>query len=154
MVSMPKCKSCGTNFTEKSKSDFKAAPAWNDDCPACTKKKFEKYLSEYLLKLVRPEGLVDLAKRHFGEAAVGVSEADSDAKIVAAITDLVYSRHEPRGTKAPATPGDAIAAFVTFSDDALKENARPDRKTKSIIALVIASAASIVVATILVFLFL
>jgi hypothetical protein len=151
---MTKCKSCGGNFTEKSSAEFQSAPGWKVECPACTKKKFEKYLSEYLLKLVLPEGLVTLAKRYFGDAIVTVREADSDAKIVATIAELVYSRLARQGSKAPATPGDAIAAFVTFSDDALKENARPDPKTKLILATVMAGAASIIVAAILLYIFL
>jgi hypothetical protein len=151
---MPKCKSCGTNFTEKSKLEFKEATAWNDECPACTKKKFEKYLSEYLLKLVRPEGLVTLAKKYFGEDAVAAREADSDSRIVTAIAELVYSRHEKQGAKSPATPGQAIAAFVTFCDDAIKENAKPDRKTRLILAMVMVGAASIVVVMALLYIFL
>jgi hypothetical protein len=152
-IILPKCKTCGSKFTDKSKEEFQAAPAWKDECPACTKKKFEKYLSEYLLKLVRPEGLITLAKRYFGEAAVGVHEADSDARILAAITDLVYSRRGKQGIKAPATPGEAITAFVTFSDDAIKENARPDSKTKLILALLITGAASIIAIAILFYIF-
>ncbi len=148
-----KCKTCGGNFTEPSKVQFQAAPGWKNECPACTKKKFEKYLSEYLLKLARPEGLVTLAKKYFGEAAVSVREADSDAKIVAAIAELVYSRRGKQGVKAPATPGEAIAAFVTFSDDAIKENARPDSKTKLYLALLVAGAASIIVVSILFYIF-
>jgi hypothetical protein len=147
---LPKCKSCGSNFTEKSKEEFRAAPVWNDACPACTKKKFEKYLSEFLLKLARPEGMVTLANRYFGEDVVSVREADSDAKIVAAITELVYNKNGRQGIKPPATTGDAIATFVKFSDDALKENARPDRKTSFILAMVMAGAASIIVVAILV----
>ncbi|MBN2152441.1 MAG: hypothetical protein JW839_13395 [Candidatus Lokiarchaeota archaeon] len=150
---MPKCKTCGSNITEKSKAEIQGAPGWKDECMACTKKKFEKYLSEYLLKLVLPEGLVALAKRYFGEAAVNVHEADPVAKIVPAITGLVYSRRGRQGIDAPATVGSAIASFVSFSDEALKENARPDTKTKKNLALVIAGAASIVVVSILVFIF-
>jgi hypothetical protein len=148
-----KCKTCGGNYTEQSKVQFQAAPGWKGECPACTKKKFEKYLTEYLLKLVRPEGLVILAKRYFGEAVVGVREADSDAKIVAAIADLVYSRREKQGAKALATAGEAIAAFVTFCDDAIKENARPDSKTKLYLALLVIGAASIIVVAILFYVF-
>nr|MDO8087114.1 hypothetical protein [Candidatus Sigynarchaeum springense] len=150
---MPKCKSCGTNFTEKSKVEIQNAPGWKDECIACTKKKFEKYLSEYLLKLVLPEGLVALAKQYFGEAAVSVKEADPEAKILPVITGLVYSRHGRQEIKAPGTIGDAIAAFVKFSDDTLKENARPDAKTRIILGLVITGAASIIAASILVYMF-
>ncbi len=150
---LPKCKSCGSNFSGKSKEEFQAAPGWKDECPACTKKKFEKYLSEYLFKLVRPEGLVTLAKRYFGEAVVSVLEADSDQKIIATVADLVFSRRGKQGTKAPATPGEAIAAFVTFSDDALKENMRPDSKAKLNLALLITVAVSIIVVAILFYIF-
>ncbi len=150
---MPKCKSCGSNFTEKSKAEVKGAPGWKDECPACTKKKFEKYLSEYLLKLVLPEGLVTLAKRYFGEAAVAAKEADPEGKIITAITDLVYTLHGKQGINPPATIGDAIASFVTFCDDALKQSAKPDAKTKQILALLITGAASIIVASVLVYIF-
>jgi hypothetical protein len=148
-----KCKTCGGNYTEPSKVQFQAAPGWKGECPACTKKKFEKYLTEYLLKLARPEGLVTLAKQYFGEAVVTVREADSEAKIVAAIADLVYSLRGKQGVKAPATPGESIATFVTFSDEALKENARPDSKTKLYLALLVISAASIIVVAALVYIF-
>ncbi|MEX2684187.1 MAG: hypothetical protein Q6373_021635 [Candidatus Sigynarchaeota archaeon] len=150
---MPKCKTCGSNFTEKSKAEIQGAPGWKDECIACTKKKFEKYLSEYLLKLVLPEGLVTLAKRHFGEAAVTVKEADPVEKIISTITDLVYSRRGKQGIMASLTIGDAIAAFVKFADDTLKENVKPDTKTRIILALVMTGAASVVVTSILVYIF-
>ncbi|NMC07803.1 MAG: hypothetical protein GYA24_21495 [Candidatus Lokiarchaeota archaeon] len=150
---MPRCKTCGSNFTEKSRSEFEAAPAWKDECPACTKKKFETYLSGYLVKIIRLEGLVTIARRYFGEAALHVGEGDPEERVIAAVTDLVYSRHGMQRATAPATPGHSIADFVTFSDAAIKEITKPDRKARVHVAVLMAGAACIVVIGLLLYFF-
>jgi hypothetical protein len=147
---MTKCKTCRTNFTEKSKEDFQAAPGWNNECPACTKKKFEKYIGEYLLKLLHADGLVSLSKQYFGEPSVTDRNGDAEAKIVEDIAGLVYGRRGKQGIKSPATQGDAIATFVQYFDNELKQHAKPDARTKwTLLMLLLGSAGVIVLAVLL-----
>nr|MDO8113520.1 hypothetical protein [Candidatus Sigynarchaeota archaeon] len=120
-----KCKSCGSNFTEKSKQEYHAATGWKDECPACTKKKFENYVGEYLLRIMPVDDLVKFSKEYFGDAQFKALEGDKPDKVATAIATLVYVKKGKQGTKDCSTIGHAIAAFVKYFDDLVKKEGGP-----------------------------
>jgi hypothetical protein len=149
-----KCPICGTNFTEKNKKEFQAAPRWKNECPACTKKKFEKYLKDYLLKLYSPLELATVAGEYFGLGPGEIMSNAGDDAIVTAITDRVYDRQGKVDGHPPATIGHAIADFVTVFDEIVKSlpGLRAGRTPKkTILVAIIAGIILIAVAITLVF---
>ena len=147
---MRSCTTCGANFSDRSMKEFKAAPHWKNQCPACTKKLFEKYLREYLLKLFSPLELATYADEYFGLEA-GKILSPGDEATISAITTRVYDRQGKAGSEPPATIGHAIAEFVAEFDEiakrvpALRAGGLPK---KAILAILIGGIALVVIAVI------
>jgi hypothetical protein len=107
-----KCKTCGANFSDRSRHEFQAAPAWDGECPACTKKKFVSYINDYLLRIMSVEELVRLAKEYFGDdRPEGLKESDPINKVVVTITEFVLAKNGKKDAKPPSTAGHAIVRF-------------------------------------------
>ena len=112
---MPKCTTCGNKFTEKSRREYKQAPAWNQECPICTKQKFGKYFTDYLAKLFDDDDITEMAELYFGRAIPRLEDRFRE-ELYKEIIDLILKKLPGSGKKRPATIGQSINQFVTFID--------------------------------------
>lgn len=115
---MIRCSACRGNFTEQSKREYKDAPAWNQECPKCVKKKFEKYLVEYVMVLMDAGDLAVILNDFFKGVSTSFSAADGDDTIKRKITKLVYDINSLQGRPdlAKKTTGQRIKELVNRID--------------------------------------
>ncbi|HME52454.1 MAG TPA: hypothetical protein VKM55_09575 [Candidatus Lokiarchaeia archaeon] len=145
---MPKCKTCGSNFSDQSRRDFEAAPAWSGECPACSKKKFASYITDYLLRLMSIDELVQLSKEYFGDdRPENLQTADPVAKIVSILIDFVIAKNGSKGGKPPATAGHAITRFVKHFDYEIKQHLRRGTDSRVRKFIIVALVCGIILVT-------
>lgn len=125
---MPTCKECGFFYTDEAMIEYEAAPNWDNECPSCTRRKFAQFLNDYLLKIVTPEILHDLALKYFGEPTRDSISKDRQ-KLVSDIIALVDDGMGRHDVNDHYTPGKAIAAFVDyFQREMRKIDQQPEKK--------------------------
>ncbi|MHA1794167.1 MAG: hypothetical protein ACTSVI_16110 [Promethearchaeota archaeon] len=108
------------NFTEKSKKEFMKAPSWNNECPSCTKKKFEKYIVKYLMELMGQQDLVQYLNEFFENKKIQFNINDNKEKTLNKIKNWAYfSRSKKSDGHEVMTPGERIREFVKFFDEIL-----------------------------------
>ncbi|MFX0102342.1 MAG: hypothetical protein ACFFCS_22445 [Candidatus Hodarchaeota archaeon] len=113
---MPRCSQCKTNYKDKSRKEYEKAPGWDNECPNCTKKKFEKYIVEYLAEVIQKPDLVFLLNEYFNNKNIEFEENETVAQLKEKITYLVYERHAKNSRKT-STTGEAISNFVKQFDE-------------------------------------
>ncbi len=135
---MPRCVACGSNFTSTSKEQYRNAPAWKNECPSCTKKKFSSYITGYLLQLLSKADLVASIGDYFGSVEGLPVASDPDGTLATKTLQLVLDVPPASSPSRPPTPGHAIRDFVKHFDGLVKpvERLAVDRRSKVIILVV------------------
>ena len=86
---MPRCSECKSNFKEKSRHEFEKAPGWNNECPTCTKKKFEKYIIEYIAEVIPKPDLAFLLNEYFNDPNIDFDKTENRTQFKEKITYLL-----------------------------------------------------------------
>ncbi|MHA1682719.1 MAG: hypothetical protein ACTSUE_17400 [Promethearchaeota archaeon] len=153
-----KCKSCGVNFTEKSKNEYNQAPAWDNECPKCTKLKFERFITEYIMVLLQTPQLIDGLNDFFKgvNLRVAISASDTDTVIKEKIIRVIYGIVSLKGSKLHSmNTGARIKTFVTFfeSMEGLQTiRGKNPKLVRNIITSMVIAAICIVAGVLMVFL--
>ena len=139
---MPRCKICSIEYVVESTAAYDAAPGWDDECVACTRRKFETYVKEYLLETFTTKELALRAEGYFALKRGTISSQDNRDAVSDFITISVLDQKFGEGGVTCATPGDAIAQFVGYFDTRLKhlEKVLSVRAKRSISKMCIAGA--------------
>nr|MDO8087113.1 hypothetical protein [Candidatus Sigynarchaeum springense] len=126
----------------ESTAAYDAAPGWDDECAACTRRKFEAYVKEYLLENFTAKELSLRAEGYFALKRGTISGHDERDAISDFIIISVLDQKLGEGGRACATPGDAISQFVGYFDTRLKhlEKVLSKKAKRSISNMCIAGA--------------
>lgn len=149
-----RCKSCGSSFTAASREEYKDAPRWASECPACTKATFRKYLVEYATRVLSSRSLATVAGEYFAPP-VDLGDPDSADAVVAGVERLVLGKHPVQAGSSPGTIGRSIAGFVARVDAIIDDHGFTPSKLGSrrgIVAVFVAGIALVVMAILLVIL--
>ncbi len=139
---MHRCKICSAEYAVESTAPYEAAPGWDDECTACTRRKFEAYVKDYLLENFTPKELALRAEGYFALRRGTISaQVDRDA-VSDFISISVLDQRLGEGAAACNTPGEAIAQFVGYFDVRMKhlEKALSARAKGSVSRMCIAGA--------------
>ncbi|MEX2684186.1 MAG: hypothetical protein Q6373_021630 [Candidatus Sigynarchaeota archaeon] len=139
---MPRCKLCSTEYEIESTTAYEAAPGWDDECAACTRRKFEAYVNDYLLENFTARELALRVEGYFALHQGTISDQDDRNAISDFISISVLDQKLGEGGRACTTPGDAISQFVLYFDARLEhlEKVLSRRLKRSISKMCIAGA--------------
>ena len=144
---MPRCSKCQSNFKEKSRKEFEKAPGYDNECPNCTKKQFEKYILEYLVEVIQKADLVLLLNQYFNNPDIEFEDDESPHQLKEKITYLVYEKRG-KNSKKTSTIGNAIASFVKAFDENITKYGKISlmgNNKKWVILLLLAGIAIVVI---------
>nr|MDO8113521.1 hypothetical protein [Candidatus Sigynarchaeota archaeon] len=137
---MAKCTACASQYPDQDMLEYRDAPSWDGECQACTKAKFEKYITDYLFNAFPIMDLIQRAEKYFGNGFVITPQEDAQKNLVDFITARVYKKEGKIGMQTFSTIGSAISTFVKFFDAQINilENRAPGKEWKPLIIIVAA----------------
>ncbi|MBN2152442.1 MAG: hypothetical protein JW839_13400 [Candidatus Lokiarchaeota archaeon] len=151
---MPHCKTCSSEYTVESSAPYEAAPGWDGECAACTRRRFDAYVKDYLLESFTVKELALRAEGYFALPRGTISSLDDRDAVADFVSISVLEQGLGEGGAAPTTPGDAIAQFVGYFDARVKqlEKALASRVRGSLTRMCLAGAIIVGIVSIIVIL--
>jgi preprotein translocase subunit Sss1 len=142
IIRMPLCKICTREYSIESTVAYEAAPGWDDECWACTRRKFEAYVKDYLLENFTVKELSLRAEAYFALTRGTISDLDEKDPVAEYVTTSVLDQKVGEGGTKCVTPGDAVAQFVEYFDKRVKhlEKVLSKRARRSVSKMCIAGA--------------
>lgn len=142
MAHMPLCKLCSNEYTLESTAAYEAAPGWDDECVACTRRKFEAYMRDYLLENFTTNEVALRVEGYLGSPQGTISSQGERDPVAEFVIASVLDQKLGEGGIVCATPGDAIAQFVGYFDKRVEhlENVLSKRVKGSVSKMCIAGA--------------
>jgi hypothetical protein len=139
---MPLCKTCSKGYTVESTTAYEGAPGWDGECVACTRRRFEAYVKDFLLENFTVKELALRAEGYFGSPRGTISNQEERDPVAEFVTTSVLDQKLGAGGTARVTPGDAIAQFVEYFDKRVKhlERVLSKRAKSSVSKMCIAGA--------------
>jgi hypothetical protein len=140
MAHMPLCKICSKEYKIESTVAYEAAPGWDDECVACTRRKFEAYVKDYLLESFTIKEAALRVEGYFGSPRGTISNQENRDPVAEFVTTSVLDQKLGEGGTTCADVGNAIAQFVEYFDKRVKhlENVLSKRAKSTISKMCIA----------------